>query len=36
MTSGQYSEDYIEDYRTAEQIAAERGYEVRLVREVIA
>jgi len=27
-------EDYIEDYRTAEQIAAERGYEVRLVREV--
>jgi NAD+ synthase (glutamine-hydrolysing) len=28
-------EDYIEDYRTAEQIAAERGYEVRLVREVI-
>jgi NAD+ synthase (glutamine-hydrolysing) len=28
-------EDYVEDYRTAEQIAAERGYEVRLVREVI-
>jgi NAD+ synthase/NAD+ synthase (glutamine-hydrolysing) len=28
-------EDYIEDYRTAEQIAAERGYDVRLVRDVI-
>jgi hypothetical protein len=28
-------EDYVEDYRTAEQIAAERGYEVRLVRDVI-
>jgi NAD+ synthase/NAD+ synthase (glutamine-hydrolysing) len=28
-------EDYIEDYRTAEQIAADRGYEVRLVRDVI-
>jgi NAD+ synthetase len=28
-------EDYVEDYRTAEQIAAERGYEVKLVRDVI-
>jgi len=28
-------EDYVEDYRTAEQIAAERGYDVRLVRTVI-
>lgn len=28
-------EDYVEDYRTAEQIAANRGYEVRLVRDVI-
>jgi NAD+ synthase/NAD+ synthase (glutamine-hydrolysing) len=28
-------EDYVEDYRTAEQIAAERGYEVRVVRDVI-
>ena len=28
-------EDYVEDYRTAEQIAAARGYEVRLVRDVI-
>ncbi|HEX4604483.1 MAG TPA: NAD+ synthase [Candidatus Angelobacter sp.] len=28
-------EDYIEDYRTAGQIAAERGYDVRLVRDVI-
>jgi NAD+ synthase (glutamine-hydrolysing) len=28
-------EDYVEDYRTAEQIAADRGYEVRLVRDVI-
>ena len=28
-------EDYVEDYRTAEQIAAGRGYDVRLVREVI-
>ena len=28
-------EDYIEDYRTAEQIAADRGYDVRLVRDVV-
>jgi NAD+ synthase/NAD+ synthase (glutamine-hydrolysing) len=28
-------EDYVEDYRSAEQIAADRGYEVRLVRDVI-
>jgi NAD+ synthase/NAD+ synthase (glutamine-hydrolysing) len=28
-------EDYVEDYRTAEQIAANHGYEVRLVRDVI-
>lgn len=28
-------EDYVEDYRTAEQIAAERGYDVQLVRNVI-
>ena len=28
-------EDYIEDYKTAEHIAAERGFEVRLVRSVI-
>jgi NAD+ synthase/NAD+ synthase (glutamine-hydrolysing) len=28
-------EDYVEDYRTAEQIAADRGYEIRLVRDVI-
>jgi NAD+ synthase (glutamine-hydrolysing) len=28
-------EDYIEDYRTAEQIAADRGYQVQLVRDVI-
>ena len=28
-------EDYVEDYRTAEQIAAERGYDVKLVRDVI-
>ena len=28
-------EDYIEDYRTAEQIAAERGYDLKLVRDVI-
>jgi NAD+ synthase (glutamine-hydrolysing) len=28
-------EDYIEDYRTAEQIAADRGYRVQLVRDVI-
>jgi NAD+ synthase (glutamine-hydrolysing) len=28
-------EDYVEDYRTAEQIAADRGYDVKLVRDVI-
>jgi NAD+ synthase (glutamine-hydrolysing) len=28
-------EDYIEDYRTAEQIAAERGYDLKLVRDVV-
>ena len=28
-------EDYVEDYRTAEQIAAERGFDVKLVRSVI-
>lgn len=28
-------EDYVEDYRTAEQIAAERGYDTKLVRDVI-
>jgi len=28
-------EDYVEDYRTAEQIALDRGYEVKLVRDVI-
>jgi len=28
-------EDYVEDYRSAEQIAAERGYDVKLVRDVI-
>jgi NAD+ synthase/NAD+ synthase (glutamine-hydrolysing) len=28
-------EDYVEDYRTAEQIAAERGYDVKIVRDVI-
>jgi len=28
-------EDYIEDYRTAEQIATERGYDIKLVRDVI-
>jgi NAD+ synthase/NAD+ synthase (glutamine-hydrolysing) len=28
-------EDYVEDYRTAEQIAANHGYEVQLVRAVI-
>jgi NAD+ synthase (glutamine-hydrolysing) len=28
-------EDYIEDYRTAEQIAAERGYDANLVRRII-
>lgn len=28
-------EDYVEDYRTAEQIAQDRGYDVKLVRDVI-
>ena len=28
-------DDYIEDYRTAEQIASERGYDVELVRGVV-
>jgi len=28
-------EDYVEDYRTPEQIAANHGYEVKLVRDVI-
>ena len=28
-------EDFVEDYRTAEQIAADRGYDVRLVRDVV-
>ena len=28
-------EDYVEDYHTAEQIAADRGYDVQLVRNVI-
>jgi NAD+ synthase (glutamine-hydrolysing) len=28
-------EDYVEDYRTAEQIAADRGYDLKLVRDVI-
>jgi NAD+ synthase (glutamine-hydrolysing) len=28
-------EDFVEDYRTAEQIAAERGYDLKLVRDVI-
>lgn len=28
-------EDYVEDYRTAEQIATDRGYDVKLVRDVI-
>ncbi|HYX53578.1 MAG TPA: NAD+ synthase [Candidatus Limnocylindrales bacterium] len=28
-------EDYIEDYRTAEQIASDRGYDLNLVRRVI-
>jgi NAD+ synthase/NAD+ synthase (glutamine-hydrolysing) len=28
-------EDYVEDYHTAEQIAADRGYDVQLVRDVI-
>src|SRR5438477_5919983 len=28
-------EDFVEDYRTAEQIAAERGYDVKLVRDIV-
>ncbi|HST78941.1 MAG TPA: NAD(+) synthase, partial [Verrucomicrobiae bacterium] len=28
-------EDYVEDYRTAEQIASERGYDIKMVRDVI-
>ena len=28
-------EDFVEDYRTGEQIAADRGYDVKLVRDVI-
>ena len=28
-------EDFIEDYRTAEQIAAERGYDVQLVKNIV-
>lgn len=28
-------DDYVEDYRTAEQIATERGYDVQLVRDVV-
>jgi NAD+ synthase (glutamine-hydrolysing) len=28
-------EDYVEDYHTAEQIAGERGYDLKLVRDVI-
>jgi NAD+ synthase (glutamine-hydrolysing) len=28
-------EDYVEDYRTAEQIAADRGYDIKVVRDVI-
>jgi NAD+ synthase/NAD+ synthase (glutamine-hydrolysing) len=28
-------EDYVEDYHTAEQIAADRGYDLKLVRDVI-
>ena len=28
-------EDFVEDYRTAEQIASERGYDVKLVRDVV-
>jgi NAD+ synthase/NAD+ synthase (glutamine-hydrolysing) len=28
-------EDYVEDYHTAEQIAEQRGYEIKLVRDVI-
>ena len=28
-------DDYVEDYRTAEQIAAERGYDLKVVRDVI-
>lgn len=28
-------DDYVEDYRTADQIAADRGYDIKLVRDVI-
>ena len=28
-------EDFVEDYRTAEQIAAERGYDVQLVKNIV-
>ncbi len=28
-------EDYVEDYHTAEQIAADRGYDLKLVRDVV-
>ena len=28
-------EDYVEDYHTAEQIAADRGYDIKVVRDVI-
>ena len=28
-------DDYVEDYRTAEQIAADRGYDIKVVRDVI-
>jgi NAD+ synthase (glutamine-hydrolysing) len=28
-------DDFVEDYRTAEQIASERGYDIKLVRDVI-
>jgi NAD+ synthase/NAD+ synthase (glutamine-hydrolysing) len=28
-------EDYVEDYRSAEQIAADRGYDVQVVRDVV-
>jgi len=28
-------DDYVEDYRTAEQIAGDRGYDIKVVRDVI-
>jgi NAD+ synthase (glutamine-hydrolysing) len=28
-------EDYVEDYRSADQIACERGYDIKVVRDVI-